>query len=122
MDFNLLFTKNLQQGIVRTFKHNETPSSKIIDINEAKALPLQGFIFSEDLKNDDFMVGLESELKFYPIRSNSEFGLTPEKFEKLSYDEGRVVFDKMRENWILQNNISLIEEMFKVRNHLLGLF
>lgn len=122
MDFNLLFTKNLQQGIVRSFKHNETPSSKIIDINEAKALPLQGFIFSEDLKNDDFLVGLESELKFYPIRSNSEFGLTPEKFEKLSYDEGRVVFDKMRENWILQNNISLIEEMFKVRNHLLGLF
>ena len=122
MDFNLLFTKNLQQGIVRTFKHNETPSSKIIDINEAKTLPLQGFIFSEDLKNDDFLVGLESELKFYPIRSNSEFGLTPEKFEKLSYEEGKVVFDKMRENWILQNNISLIEEMFKVRNHLLGLF
>ncbi len=122
MDFNLLFTKNLQQGIVRSFKPNETPSSKIIDINEAKVLPLQGFIFSEDLKNDDFLVGLENELKFYPIRSNSEFDLTSDKFEKLSYEEGKQVFDKMRENWILQNNISLIEEMFKVRNYLLGLF
>ena len=122
MDFNLLFTKNLQQGIVRSFKHNETPSSKIIDINEAKVLPLQGFIFSEDLKNDDFLVELESELKFHPIRSNSEFDLTSDKFEKLSYEDGKHIFDKMRENWILQNNISLIEEMFKVRNHLLGLF
>lgn len=122
MDFNLLFTKNKEQGIVRTFKHNETPNSKIIDINEAKNLPLQGFIFSDELKNDEFLVGLESELKFYPIRSNAEFGLTAEKFEKLSYDEAKVVFDKMRENWILQNNISLIEELFKVRTHLLGLF
>lgn len=122
MDFNLLFTKNLQQGIVRTFKHNETPSSKIIDIHEAKTLPLQGFIFSEDLKNDDFLVGLESELKFYPVRSNSEFGLSADTFEKLSYDDARTIFDKMRENWILQNNISLIEEMFKVRSHLLGLW
>lgn len=122
MDFNLLYTKNMQQGIVRTFKRNESPSSKIIDLKEAKALPLQGFIFSEDLKNDDFLVGLESELKFYPIRSNSEFGLTPESFEKLNYDEAKIVFDKMRENWILQNNVSVIEEIFKVRNHLLGLW
>lgn len=64
MDFNLLFTKNLQQGIVRSFKHNETPSSKIIDINEAKALPLQGFIFSDDLKNDDFLVALKANSNF----------------------------------------------------------
>jgi hypothetical protein len=122
MDFNLLFTKNLQQGIVRSFKHNEAPTSKVIDINEAKALALQGFIFSEDLKNDDFLVGLENELKFYPIRSNTEFGLTADAFEKLNYVEGKAIFDKMRENWILQNNISLIEEIFKVRNHLLGLW
>ena len=54
MDFKLLYTKNMQQGIVRTFKHNENPSSKIIDLGEAKTLPLQGFIFSEELKNDDF--------------------------------------------------------------------
>jgi hypothetical protein len=43
-------------------------------------------------------------------------------FEKMSYEDARIVFDKMRENWILQNNISMIEEMFKVRNHLLSLW
>ncbi|MBY0416425.1 MAG: hypothetical protein K2Q18_19775 [Bdellovibrionales bacterium] len=122
MDFNLLYTKNLQQGIVRTFKHNESSSSKIIDLGEAKTLPLQGFIFSEEIKNDDFLVGLENELKFYPIRSSNEFNLTIDKFEALSYDEARNIFDKMRENWILQNNISLMEEIFKVRNHLLSLW
>ena len=122
MDFNLLFTKNLQQGIVRTFKLNETPSSKVIDIGEAKSLPLQGFIFTEELKNDDFLVALEGELKFYPIRTNSEFNLNADTIEKLSNDEAKVIFDKMRENWILQNNVSLIEEIFKVRTHLLSLW
>lgn len=122
MDFNLLFTKNLQQGILRTFKRYENPSSKIIEINEAKTMPLQGLIFSDELKNDDFLTGLESELKFYPIRSSSEFSLSADLFEKMSYDDARIVFDKMRENWILQNNISMIEEMFKVRNHLLSLW
>ena len=122
MDFNLLFTKNLQQGILRTFKRYENPSSKIIEINEARTLPLQGLIFSDELKNDDFLTGLESELKFYPIRSSSEFSLSADVFEKMSYDDARIVFDKMRENWILQNNISMIEEMFKVRNHLLSLW
>jgi hypothetical protein len=122
MEFNLLFTKNDQQGILKSFKKNESCPSKIIDINEAKTMSLHGLLFSEDLKNDDFLLSLESELKFYPIRSSGEFHLSPDAFEKLNYDEAKVVFDKMRENWILQNNISLIEEMFKVRNHLLSLW
>ena len=122
MDFTLLYTKNVQQAVVRSFKLNENPTSKIVDLEEAKQLTINGYIFAEDLKSDDFLVGLESEIKFYPIRSHTEFGLTLESFEKLSYDEAKKVFDKMRENWILQNNISLIEEIFKVRNHLLSLW
>ena len=122
MDFTLLYTKNNQQAVLRYFKLNETPTSKIIDLEEAIQLPINGYIFTEELKNEDFLAGLEREIKFYPIRSNNEFSLSLEGFEKLSYDEGKVVFDRMRENWILQNNISLIEEIFKVRNHLLGLW
>jgi len=122
MEFTLLFTKNQDQGVVKTFKPGETPSSKIVDLIEAKNFALQGYIFTEELKSDDFMSALESEIKFYPIRSNSEFGLNVEQFEKLNYEEGKKIFDRMRDNWILQNNISLIEEVFKVRNHLLGLW
>lgn len=122
MDFTLLFTKNHDQGVVKTFKAGENASSKIVDLAEAKNFPIQGCIFSEELKSDDFMSALESEIKFYPIRSNSEFGLNVDQFEKLSYDDAKKIFDRMRDNWILQNNISLIEEIFKVRNHLLGLW
>ncbi|MDO9183732.1 MAG: hypothetical protein Q7U04_15060 [Bacteriovorax sp.] len=122
MDFTLLYTKNAQQAVVRSFKLNETTTSKIIDLAEAKQHAIHGYIYAEDLKNDDFMAGLENEIKFYPIRSHLEFGQTLESFENLSYEEGKKIFDKMRENWILQNNISLIEEIFKVRNHLLGLW
>jgi hypothetical protein len=122
MDFTLLYTKNMQQAVVRSFKPDASPTSKIIDLAEAKNMAINGYIFAEDLKSEDFLAGLESEIKFYPIRSHTEFGLTLDGFEKLTYDDAKKVFDKMRENWILQNNISLIEEVFKVRNHLLGLW
>lgn len=112
----------MQQGLVRQFKINEQPTSKIIDLAEARQHAIQGYIFAEDLKNEDFLSGLESEVKFYPIRSHSEFNLTLDSFENLDYNDAKKIFDKMRENWILQNNISLVEEIFKVRNHLLGLW
>lgn len=122
MDFTLLYTKNMQQGLIRTFKRNENTRGKITDLAEAKQHPIHGYIFDDDQKNEDFMNGLENEIKFYPIRAHTEFGLSFENFENLTYDEARKIFDKMRENWILQNNISLIEEIFKVRNHLLSLW
>ena len=122
MDFTLLFTRNTNQGILRQFKSNQAPTNKIIDLAEAKEFNIQGLIFSEDLKNDDFISGLENEIRFFPVRSNSDFGIDAENFEKLSFEEGKKIFDKLRENWILQNNISVIEELFKVRNHLVGLW
>ncbi len=112
----------MNQAVVCTFKKDENTKSQIIDLAVAKQQPIHGYIFAEDQKNEDFLIGLENEIKFYPIRSNAEFELTSESFEKLTYDDARKIFDKMRENWILQNNISLIEEIFKVRNHLLGLW
>ncbi len=122
MEFTLLYTKNKQQAVLRTFKMNEDQSNKIVDLTVAQQYAIQGYIFDNEQKNEDYLIGLENEVKFYPVRSNSELSLSYEKFEKISYDEGKNIFDKMRENWILQNNISLLEEVFKVRNHLLGLW
>lgn len=122
MDFTLLYTKNKQQGIVRTFRRFENLPSRIIDLAETHNFSIQGFLFSEELKSDDFFTALEGELKFYPIRGGAEFHITAELFEKMNYEEARTVFDKMRENWIIQNNVSLIEEIFKVRNHLFSLW
>ncbi len=122
MDFKLLYTKNNQQGILRHFKFNDSANNKIIDLSEAKQYPIQGLIFAENLKSDDFLAGFESEIKFYPVRSHEEFGINADQFENLGYEDGKKIFDKMRENWVLQNNLSLIEELFKIRNHLLGLW
>lgn len=122
MEFNLLFTKNSKQGILRSFKLDHNPTTKIMDILEAKNQGIQGFIFTDELSNEEFLSSLESDLKFYPIRSNNEFNLTSESFEKLSFNEGKIIFDRLRENWVLQNNIFLMEDVFKVRNHLMGLY
>jgi len=92
----------MQQGILRHFSLGDMPTNKIIDLSEAKQYPIHGLIFAEDLKGDDFLAGLEGEIKFYPVRSHQEFGINAETFEKLNYDEGKRIFDRIRENWILQ--------------------
>lgn len=122
MEFNLLCTKNAHQAIVREFAINEAPTTKILDIHDAKNLNIQGFLIGQDQEDEEFVQTLDSDLKFFPIRLAKDFSLTAENFEKLNFNDAKNIFDKMRENWILQNNISLMEELFKVRTHLLGLY
>lgn len=122
MEFNLLFARNAQQAILRSFIQGESSTSKIMDIQDAKNQSIQGFLFLDDLKNEDFLSTLENDLKFYPIRQSSEFALSAESFEQLGFDEAKKIFDKMRENWVLQNNLILMEDIFKVRTHLMSLY
>lgn len=122
MEFNLLCTKNAQQAIVRQFAINQSTTTKILDIHDAKNLNIQGFLIGQDQEDDEFLQTLDGDLKFFPIRLAKDFSVTTENFEKMNFDDAKNIFDKMRENWILQNNVSLMEELFKVRTHLLGLY
>ncbi len=122
MDFKLGITKNDHQIIVKTFEEGKAPTSKILDLNEIREQNLQGFFYLSDLKSEDFINQLESETKFYPVRLAQEFQLTTDKFESLDREEALKLLEKVREAWILQNNISFIEEIFKVRTHLNNLW
>lgn len=121
MDFSLAYVKNSEQIILKQFESDGKTQSKILNIEEIKTNPIEGLIFDQNLHNDEFIATLESEMKFYPIRGGAEFNLTAEKFEQLNYNDAKSIFDKIRENWILQNNITLIEEIFKTRQHLISL-
>lgn len=121
MEFSLAFTKSTEQIILKNFNTSGTSESKILAMEEIKTNPIQGLIYDNELNQDDFFSQIEGELKFYPIRASSDFHLSKDKFENLTNEEAKNIFDKLRENWILQNNITLIEEIFKTRNHLLSL-
>jgi hypothetical protein len=117
MDFVLAFTRSHEQIIIRQFTTGENPNSKIVNLEDMKNHTIDGFIVEAD-----FPFEMEKEIKFYPVRLSSEFNLNAESFEKLDYTTAKNIFDKMRENWVLQNNLTLIEELFKTRQHLSSLW
>lgn len=122
MDFKLGITRNAEQLYVKSFSPGNGPSSKILDLHEAREENLQGLIYLSSLNSEELINQLESETKFYPIRSSDEMQISLDNFEQLNYDDGKKLFDKLREPWILQNNITCIEDIFKIRTHLNNLW
>jgi hypothetical protein len=117
MDFTLAFTRSSEQIIVRQFSTDSTAITKIINFEDIKNQIIDGFIV-----DDKCIMDTNEEKKFYPIRHSHEFQISATDFEKLDYTTAVTIFDKMRENWILQNNLTLVEEIFKTRLHLLALW
>ena len=110
MNFQLAYTASSEQIILRQFSFDETLPSKIISWDEMKNHQVEGLISQEGLLHE-----ITSELKFFPIRLNTEFNLTQEEFLKLDYSAAKNVYQKMRDNWSLQNNLTLVEEIFKTQ-------
>jgi hypothetical protein len=117
MDFILAIARSPEQVIIKNFIEDGNSTSKIVNIEELQSQSIDGLIIEENCHID-----LEKELKFYPIRLSSELSVTLESFEKLDYIAAKNIFTKMRENWILQNNLTLVEEIFKTRQHLVSLW
>lgn len=117
MDFTLALTRSEEQIIIRHFSEGAQTSTKIVNLEDIKNHNLDGLII---LENGSY--NLEAELKFYPIRFAHEFNLSPESFEKIDYQTAKSILEKIKENWVLQNNLNLIEELFKTRHHLVSLW
>lgn len=122
MAFKLAMTRNEEQVIVRTFEDNKNPSSKIMDLPEVRSENVQGLIYLSSLKSEDLINQLESETKFYPIRSSDDVQISVDAFEKLTLEDAKKLFEKLHDPWVLQNNITTIEEMFRARTHLNNLW
>lgn len=121
-EFNLIYCKGQGQGILKSFGDKEELKSKIIELEEKNSIELQGMFYSEDFSSPEFQAFCQNEAKFYPIRYGGDFGLTIDNFESLDYKSALDIYTKMHSSWTLQNNISLIEELFKVRQHLQSLW
>lgn len=122
MEFTLLYSENGVNGTLTTFNQDKQNEHKTIEFSDLKHYSVQGLVYNLEENSQVVLSEIEQENKFYPIRSKQYFQNNFENIEKLTYNESKIIFDKMRESWILQKNLSLLSEIFKVRTHLLSLW
>ncbi len=111
MTFSLAYLKSDSQFLYREFLSSK--QSQILDISELKEKPIQALLFNKDAANDDLMNLLAGENRFYPVRPASDYQIDSTRFENLSDEEAKKIFRSMQDFWLMGNNISLIDELFK---------
>ncbi|OUR98568.1 hypothetical protein A9Q84_03910 [Halobacteriovorax marinus] len=123
MEFNLGFIKSDNQFLLKSFNNNADDNGKILDLSELKSTNLQALFYDENhLENEDLKSSLLEDSKFFPIRSTSDIKVDFENFEKMPFEDVLSLFTKVHDNWLLQNNVTLLEELFKVIKHLNALW
>lgn len=125
MEFNLAYIKNTNQVLVRSFKDGEeADKGKIFDIAELKENPVQGIFFKKDYieTEQELMATLEKESLYSPLRPTTQEWLDYDQFETLSLEQAKQYFNKVHPNWVLQNNLKLLKEIFKVTKHMKALW
>lgn len=125
MQCQMGYVKNANQLIIKEmdFSSNSN-SSKVIGLDELQDQNLQVLFYEEEqlAEDDTLKEAMMISSKFYPIRIANELSLTKESFEKLENSQAQEVLSKVLSNWILQNNIILLEELYQVVDHLNALW
>ena len=111
MSFSLAYLKSDSQFLYREFGSEK--QSQILDISELKEKPIQALLFNKDAANEEFLNFLAGENRFYPVRPASDFKIDSIRFENLEEDEAKKIFRSMQDHWMMGNNITLVEELFK---------
>jgi len=124
MQCQMGYVKNSNQLIVKEMNFStNTNSSKVISLDELQDQNLQVLFYEEEqIEDEGVKEAMMVSSKFYPIRVAAELSLSIESFEKLENTQARDVLSKVLSNWILQNNVILLEELFQVVDHLTALW
>lgn len=97
-------------------------SSKLVDTIELKDYPFNLLLTADE---DDLSIlekTFEQEEKYYPIVSANQLGLDKDIFQKLDYQELIDIYTKVNARWILNNNISTIEQSYGLITYLKDLY
>lgn len=122
MNFSLGYIKNDNQFLLRHFGGESRDRGRLMDLNELKEADIQGLLYSESFLTDENKPTLYELIRFFPLRKGEEFLLSADSFEDLDEESAEKIYTKMKEPWILSNNLSLLEELFKVIRHMKGLY
>ena len=86
-------------------------------MEEVKEVELNGLLFDGQI-SEATLNSLRDEFKFYPIIKSETVQMAATVFESVSFENALSLLKKMQTSWVLQNNLTLLEEFFSVLEHL----
>ncbi len=118
----IAYIKNANQFDLFTIEAHKNHGPKCYDLQEMKNKSLHLVLFDSTESNDEIMSVLAEEYRFQPVRALNDLGLDRQKLESLHFSEAKVLLQKCREAWIIQNNLKLLESLFPTLDHLKNLW
>lgn len=96
----------------------EVPISEVHDIEDLFRADIDACFYPKSTLDEQGPVLLGELVKSLPVRSLEEVGLAGLEEKQLSWENVGPALHKAYGPWVLHNNISLIDELFKVLPHL----
>ena len=124
MEFSLGFLKSEEKISIKSFKGPELTEEqdRLIDLFTLKDENLQGLFLPNDFYNGQMLSALGDEKLTFPVRKAEDFNLDDEAFRNIDSQTAYGHLIKIQNNWTIQNNLTLIEELFPVVSHLKDLY
>lgn len=124
MEFSLGFLKSEEKVSIKSFSGTEQKEGqeRLIDLFALKDENLQGLFLPNNLYNGQTLGALGDEDLKFPIRKAEDFNLNQDSFEAIDSQTAYQYLLKIQSNWSLQNNLTLIDELFSVVSHLKNLY
>lgn len=120
MNLSFGYIKNENQFLLKEFVSGTSDNKgKILDLEDLATTPVQAVIYPEELNQSQSLISVLSDVKkFAPIKSDKEIGFAIDQFESMNFEQMQTVFTKTRDNWVLNNNLSLMENLFATIDHM----
>ena len=124
MNLSIAFVKNENQVMYHDYSgSNDSTRAQIFDIEELENKETDTiFVPTELLDNEQIIEKISKESKFTAVKPISSDELNIDSFETLSAEQAALLSRKVTATWVLQNNLTLLENLFENINHLKGLW
>ncbi len=113
-EFGLLLSE--QHLLIITLEADSDPQIKKISFEDFESDKLD-ILFIADLE-ESLLGQLEPYMYQFPIMPMSKTDITEDNFKQLTFSQAENLHTQIMESWILNNNISLIEELYPVVENL----
>jgi hypothetical protein len=119
MIISLGFVRSASQILIRELNWGQNSlETKIIDVTDLTDHNLQALLVDDNEHFSSLASILEKEKFFYPVLIASEENLSLSAFESLPAQQFKDTYLKILNRWTLHHNLSSVENLWKVTNHL----
>jgi len=126
MEIALAYVKSETQVLYHHFGESSNPSAEraqCFDLDQLADKNLNGvFLPKEFLSSELLLERLEKTASHAPIKTIERETLSSEDFDRLPAETAKKLTKSTYNTWVLQNNLSLMENIFPISQHLKSLW